>query len=133
MIRADLKAAGIEFETEAGRADFHSLRVSFASNLGRSGVPIQTARELMRHSTVELTARVYTKLDRGDLEGAVCRLPGLESPIPSTPPSLSKSDENQPQVAADRLSKQPKNFPIQFPIADDFSGLSVASLATRRI
>ena len=66
--RADLKTAILMFEADSGRAGFHSLRVSFASNLGRPGVPIQTARELMRHSTIELTAKVYTKFELHDLD-----------------------------------------------------------------
>ena len=37
MLRADLERAGVPYKTEAGYADFHSLRHSFISNLVRGG------------------------------------------------------------------------------------------------
>jgi hypothetical protein len=77
MLAHDLRAARIPRETDSGRYDFHSLRVSFASNLARAGVPLATAKDLMRHFSVELTANVYTKLELHDLDEAVGRLPEI--------------------------------------------------------
>ncbi|MGL6194444.1 MAG: hypothetical protein ACRC2T_06430, partial [Thermoguttaceae bacterium] len=36
-------------------ADFHGLRHTFISNLGKAGVSPKTAQVLARHSTIELT------------------------------------------------------------------------------
>jgi integrase len=59
MIRADLKAAGIE--ADDGKICFHSLRHTLATILDRSGVSLKTAMAIMRHSTRgHLTLGVYT-------------------------------------------------------------------------
>jgi len=65
--RRDLKAAGIDPEG----VDFHALRVTFATNLARSGVPLALAQRLMRHSTPALTSNIYTRLRLDDEEAAV--------------------------------------------------------------
>ena len=49
MLRRDLKSAGIEFETDEGRIDIHSLRHSFITNLARAGVFPADAMALARH------------------------------------------------------------------------------------
>lgn len=130
MVREDLKAAGIASETDSGRVDFHSLRVSFASNLGRSGVPIQTARQLMRHSSVELTARVYTKLELHDLEGAVQRLPGLSTGPETQAAKATGTDggpaDNPKRNNAPSPSPEPDSLPRPLPPRADASGLFVA-------
>ena len=68
MLRADLAAAGIEY-TNANREDldFHSLRVTFGTNVGLSGVAPDTIRLKMRHANIRTTQR-YLKLpeDAGD-------------------------------------------------------------------
>jgi len=77
-IRGDLAAAGIEYADATGRvADFHSLRGTFATLLLRSGVDLRTAKELMRHATVNMTADVYACTFRESLENAVDRLPSM--------------------------------------------------------
>jgi integrase len=76
MLRADLAAADIPYEDDAGRVvDFHSLRVTFATNLARGGVALQLAQRLLRHSTPVLTANVYTVLGRDDDRKAIEKLP----------------------------------------------------------
>jgi len=66
----------IPYEDEAGRVfDFHALRGQFATSLARSGVTLAAARELMRHSTVELTAKHYTHLSLEDRREAIKKLP----------------------------------------------------------
>jgi len=85
MMRADLDAAGVPYRDDAGRvADFHSLRATFASMLLRAGVDVRTAKELMRHSSIVLTADVYACTFRGALGDAVKRLPDLIGPEPQT-------------------------------------------------
>lgn len=135
MIRRDLQAAAIAFETDSGRVDFHSLRVSFASNLGRSGVPIQTARELMRHSTVELTARVYTKLELRDLEGAVHRLASPPELTPERQSAKATGTDGRlvraPSLAFDDASKSvPKSVPSSVPHDSENRGFEVAQSGT---
>ena len=61
LLRKRLEAAGIEPETEAGRVDFHSLRVTFITALARGDVHPKKAQELARHSSINLTMQVYTK------------------------------------------------------------------------
>lgn len=62
----------IPFEDKAGRRfDFHALRGLFATSLCRAGVSLAAARELMRHSTVDLTAKHYTHLALTDHQGAI--------------------------------------------------------------
>lgn len=71
-----LKAAGIAFEDEQGRrADFHALRHTFGTMLSKAGVAPRVAMELMRHTDLRLTMKVYTDPRVFDLGGAVEKLP----------------------------------------------------------
>jgi integrase len=75
---ADLKAAAIAPEDEQGRvADFHSLRNTFATILTLNGKPQREIMELMRHSDMRLTAKVYTDAGQLPLAQTVASLPGL--------------------------------------------------------
>ena len=56
-------------------ADFHANRHTFISNLGRMGVPIQTAQKLARHSDPKLTTNIYTHLDGTVKSAAISTLP----------------------------------------------------------
>lgn len=80
MLRIDLEAAGIEYATEGSDgpeyADFHSLRHSYLTLGGRSGIDLRTLQELAGHSKPELTAR-YSHRRLYDLAGAVDKLPNL--------------------------------------------------------
>ena len=59
--KSDLRAAGIEYIDACGRrADFHALRHTFATYLNAQGVSPCAAMELMRHSEMRLTTKVYT-------------------------------------------------------------------------
>jgi integrase/recombinase XerC len=84
MLRIDLEAAGIAYATEGPDgpeyADFHSLRHSFLTLGGRSGIDLRTLQELAGHSTPTLTAR-YSHRRLHDLAGAVGKLPNL---VPTT-------------------------------------------------
>jgi integrase len=67
-----LEDAGIDrLDAHGKRVDVHALRHSFASRLARRGVPLAHAQRLLGHSTVEMTARVYTHLEVDDLRAAV--------------------------------------------------------------
>lgn len=74
MLRADLKAAGLEYQTADGVYDFHSLRAQYITDLARSGASPQEAQRLARHSDPRLTASFYTRLSIDDLAAAVNRL-----------------------------------------------------------
>jgi hypothetical protein len=80
MIRLDLAAAGIAYTVEGPdgplHADFHALRHSYLTLLGRGGVDLRTAQEWAGHSTPTLTAR-YSHRRLHDLAGAVHKLPRL--------------------------------------------------------
>ena len=78
VMQKDLELAGIAYRDDRGRvADFHSLRKCMATHLNKEGVPIVTAKELLRHGTVELTAGVYNDEESHDLRAAVAKLPPL--------------------------------------------------------
>jgi integrase len=58
---ADCRRAGIPKRDEEGRTvDIHSLRTTFGTYLAMAGVAPRTAMELMRHSEIGLTMKVYT-------------------------------------------------------------------------
>ena len=77
MLRHDLKAAGIPYETASGVVDFHSLRSTCLSWLAAAGVPLKTLQTFARHSTPVLTMNVYTHNLHGSLAGAAGLLPDL--------------------------------------------------------
>lgn len=62
---------------EGKQADFHALRHTYLSRLGRSGASPKAMQRLARHSTVELTLGRYTHAGLYDLAAAVERLPSL--------------------------------------------------------
>jgi len=100
MLRIDLEAAGIPYETEGPDgplfADFHSLRHSYLTLLGRGGVDLRTAQELAGHSTPVLTAR-YLHRRLHDLAGAAEKLPSF---LPT-----------KPQMEASKLQMGETNAP----------------------
>ena len=82
MIRRDLKLAGIPYTDENGDDfDFHALRHQFITDLAKAGVSLSVAKELARHSKVDLTANIYTHLSVDDTAAAVEKLTGPRSPL----------------------------------------------------
>jgi len=77
MIERDLKAALIDYKTNEGTADFHSLRHSFITNLARAGVHPSDAQALARHSTITLTMDFYTHTVRESLRKIINEQPVL--------------------------------------------------------
>src|SRR5207245_2572956 len=75
--RDDLKAAGISGEKDAQGREvfFHSLRHTLGTNLGRGGVPVRVAMEMMRHSDMRLTNVTYTDAAQLPMVEALERLP----------------------------------------------------------
>ena len=76
----DFVRAGIKLVNARGEhADLHALRVTYGTRLALAGVPPAILQKLMRHSTIELTMRYYTKLSLDDLgERGIDLLPGVE-------------------------------------------------------
>jgi integrase len=75
MLHRLLEAAEIDrLDPQGKKIDVHAMRHSFASRLARAGVPITHAQKLLGHSTVEMTARVYTHLDEQSMRGAIDRM-----------------------------------------------------------
>jgi len=77
MIIKDLEAAEIDYKTNEGTADFHSLRHSFITNLARAGVHPSDAMALARHSTITLTMNYYTHTKRESLRKILNEQPDL--------------------------------------------------------
>ena len=76
--REYLKAAGIDWkDSEGRRADFHALRHTYGTLLSKAGVSPREAMELMRHTDLRLTMKVYTDPRIFDLAGAVEKLPTI--------------------------------------------------------
>jgi len=90
MVKPDLQRVGIPYQDASGRyADFHSLRVTFITNLAKAGVHPRVAQGLARHSTMELTMQVYTHVALDSKQSAIRGLPDLES----TPERKQACDE----------------------------------------
>lgn len=85
MLQVDLKAVGIPYHDEEGLfADFHALRHTYITNLGKHGVPLTTAQKLTRHSTPVLTAARYTHIELADESKDVQKLPALLGRVAGT-------------------------------------------------
>jgi|GEM_PF-995947 len=78
-VQADLRRAGIELVVDGRKLDLHALRTTFGTMLATSGASIRTAMELMRHTDIRLTTRVYTDPRLLDTHGAVDRLPRIRT------------------------------------------------------
>jgi integrase len=76
-IRRDLAKARIDFENGRGRIDLHALRVTFCTNLLNAGAHPRVVQELMRHSDIKLTMKVYTDPSQLPLAAALEMLPLL--------------------------------------------------------
>ena len=76
MLAEDLTAAKIPVVDERGLlVDFHALRYTYCALLALNGVPIAVVSQLMRHSSLDLTAKLYLSLGLRDLLAAVNKLP----------------------------------------------------------
>ena len=75
MLHRLLEAAEINrLDAQGKKIDVHACRHTFASRLARAGVPITHAQKLLGHSTVEMTARVYTHLGEEQMRAAIDRI-----------------------------------------------------------
>lgn len=88
-LRKDLVRAEIPFKDEKDRRlDLHALRATFGTNLTLAGVAPRTVQELMRHSDMKLTMKIYTDTSHLPLAESVAKLPGsgIATPAPLPQP-----------------------------------------------
>jgi integrase len=101
--RAYLTTAGIDWkDSEGRRADVHALRHTYGTLLSQSGTSPREAMELMRHTDLSLTMKVYTDPRLFDLAGAVERLP---IPSASTPTAAVATGTDGAVVVSNRCEK----------------------------
>ena len=84
--RDDLTAAGIPYiDAKSEYADFHGLRTTFGTELAKSRLPVRVAMELLRHSDVKLTTKIYTDAGMLPIWDAVEALPMFNDTQIDTP------------------------------------------------
>lgn len=83
VLRRDLRAAGIEYRTVDGIADFHALRHTFVSSLTQANTDLHAAQLLARHCTVAMTMR-YSHRNIEALAHAIDRLQPLRGALACT-------------------------------------------------
>ena len=100
MVKADLAAAGIPYETAEGKADFHAAgRHTHITELLRNGASLPQAMELARHSDVTMTMR-YAHIGIDDQAAALANLPA-----PTIPPSVAQNSALQMRCISDGVSR----------------------------
>ena len=92
-LRNDLDAAGITYVTDAGIADFHSLRHTFITNLVAGGVHPKVAQQLARHSSITLTMDRYSHLGLIDMTAGLAALPTIVAPDSQTMRATGTTDD----------------------------------------
>lgn len=69
----------------------HMLRHSYATNLYSAGIDLKTAQYLLGHSSIQMTANIYTHLDKKEAVGSITQLEAYLS-------GGSQQDENFAKV-----------------------------------
>ena len=116
MLRSDLDAAEIAYATDAGIADFHSLRHTFISNLVAGGVHPKLAQQLARHSTITLTMDRYSHVGLLDMNSALESLPNIAAPDSQAMRATGTTDD-----AADFSCTKSCNAPAEISHSQPFS------------
>ena len=94
-------------DSEGQQADFHALRHTYLSRLGRSGASAKVMQRLARHSTVELTLGRYTHAGLFDLKSAVGKLPALPTTTETRQESIRATGTDAADVLPSGLPKVP--------------------------
>ena len=71
----------------------HQLRHSYCSNLYRAGIDLKTAQYLMGHSTIQMTANLYTHMEKEDAAGSLIQLERYLSGSSQKPGNFSESSQ----------------------------------------
>jgi integrase len=129
MLRVDLEAAGIPYETDSGVAAFHSLRACYISYLVSSGASVETCQTLARHSTAALTIGIYAKASLHDIQGAVENLPNLVTDAPDERVVTTGTDASPvSNLSATSFDTQPIAIMTQLDEATDISAIHATDL-----
>ncbi len=81
-LRKDIHAAGIPAVDDRGRCvDVHALRTTYGTMLSSSGISPRMAMELMRHSDLRLTMKIYTDAAQLPLSSEMDKLRSFSLPI----------------------------------------------------
>jgi integrase len=130
MLKADLEAAGIEYQDAAGRfADFHSLRHTAGTLLASSGVHPKVAQSIMRHSDINLTMSLYTHTLRGQESEAVAMLPDLA--VSSRASEQASGTDGEPIDAYKPAYK--KLTKTAYPTGNRLSAIDTTNRAVERV
>lgn len=104
--RLDLAAASIPHVDDRGRVmDIHALRTTFGTMLSLSGVSPRVAMELMRHSDLKLTMKVYTDAAQLPLSEDIQRLPSYVL-TPKSDTQISTQTGTQTPVLSGQTQSQ---------------------------
>ena len=101
-LRRDMALAGVEVKDARGHVvDYHSFRKTWATWAAASGVPQRSAQAILRHSTPDLTANVYTDVQGLGLCQAVTLLPwvGETSKTPQKSQLLDSLEAEKPEIS----------------------------------
>ena len=112
MLRSDLDATGILFDTDDGVADFHSLRHSFLSHLATDGLHPKLAQQLARHSAITLTMDQSSHVGLLDRDAALESLPTFVSPEPQTMRATGTTDDASDFSCTKKLHATCRNQPF---------------------
>lgn len=103
--KRDLKLAGIPYTDERGHVfDFHALRKTFGTLLAANGVHPREAMELMRHSDLKLTTKIYTDAGHLPLRESVLKIAGADVVLTQQDDSDTRADtQNTPKHTQKRV------------------------------
>jgi len=82
-------------DARGGKADFHSLRHRFITELVKAGVQPKDAKELARHSTIVLTMDRYAHVTLQDSATALSKLTGPTARPLTLPLTLTPDDDRE--------------------------------------
>jgi integrase/recombinase XerC len=87
-MKADLKAAGIDYEVDGLFADLHSLGKSFVTACEVHGVGQRATQEMARHADPRMTAGTYTDRKLLPLAAELLKVPAIPTPTADAPATI---------------------------------------------
>jgi hypothetical protein len=112
-LKVDAERNGIQYRDGSGRyADFHSLRYTWATFLQRNGIAQRLAMNLMRHSDIKLTSKVYTDESQLPTYEAIKDLPRLLDHTQIRAQILGAAGQNVAQPVAASEGKKAAETPV---------------------
>src|SRR5205823_4915900 len=114
MLKPDLEAAEIPYETASGFFDFHSLRCELATLADQAGVSPRVVQRLMRHSQLEMTGR-YTRPRAVDIDAAASLLLSLKPEALAATGTDGRFDPRLPSDPIGPAALDPENSGVAGP------------------